>query len=346
MLRALRARGGGCHARAADPDRPVPGERHRGRGRRHRRRRATPSCRPSWSTSSWRASTRATRPASSRRSASRRSTSTTIEEYTRRIAIELDVVGLMNIQYAIANDIGLRAGGQPARLAHRAAGVEGVQHPMARIATQLMLGKKLARSGPERRPIPHFGVKEAVFPFNMFPEVDPLLGPEMRSTGEVLGMAGLLRPGVLQGAGGGQAALPLEGTVLITVAERDQAGRAARRRGGSPNWASRSWPRTARKRFLAEHGVAGRADPQAARGPAQHRRRHQERRDPAGDQYPGGQVERARRLLYPQGGDQIQDPVHHHHRRRVAAARGIAAERDSVGGVRSLQMYHATLTKE
>ena len=60
---------------------------------------------------------------------------------------------------------------------------------MARIATQLMMGKKLSDLDIKPRSIPHFGVKEAVFPFNMFPEVDPLLGPEMRSTGEVLGLA-------------------------------------------------------------------------------------------------------------------------------------------------------------
>ena len=81
-----------------------------------------------------------------------------------------------------------------------------------------MLGKKLADLDLKPRHIPHFGVKEAVFPFNMFPEVDPVLGPEMRSTGEVLGMADFLRAGLLQGPGSGPAAsLPTEGTVLITV---------------------------------------------------------------------------------------------------------------------------------
>jgi carbamoyl-phosphate synthase large subunit len=95
---------------------------------------------------------------------------------------------------------------------------------MARIATQVMLGKKLSDLKLRRRPIPHFGVKEAVFPFNMFPEVDPLLGPEMRSTGEVLGMA--INPGQAfykaQEATG--LKLPLEGTVLISVSRRDRAG--------------------------------------------------------------------------------------------------------------------------
>jgi carbamoyl-phosphate synthase large subunit len=94
-----------------------------------------------------------------------------------------------------------------------------------------MLGKSLSDLDLRRHPIPHFGVKEAVFPFNMFPEVDPVLGPEMRSTGEVLGLAaddGLAFYKAQDAAG---ARLPSEGTVLITVADRDKPGalEAARR---------------------------------------------------------------------------------------------------------------------
>src|SRR3989304_67620 len=113
----------------------------------------------------------------------------TIEEYTRKIAVEFGVVGLMNIQYAIAGDTVyvLEANPRASRTVPLVSKVCNI--PMARLATQVMLGKKLRDLPPLRRPIPHFGVKEAVFPFNMFPEVDPILGPEMRSTGEVLGMA-------------------------------------------------------------------------------------------------------------------------------------------------------------
>jgi len=113
----------------------------------------------------------------------------TINEYTRNIAIELKVVGLMNIQYAIANDIVyiLEANPRASRTVPLVSKVCGIS--MARIATQLMLGKKLSELNLQPQKISHFGVKESVFPFDMFPEVDPLLGPEMRSTGEVLGMA-------------------------------------------------------------------------------------------------------------------------------------------------------------
>lgn len=113
----------------------------------------------------------------------------TIKEYTRRIAKEMGVVGLMNIQYAIANDrvYVLEANPRASRTVPLVSKVCNI--PMARFATQVMLGKKLADLNLTEKTIKHFGVKEAVFPFNMFPEVDPVLGPEMRSTGEVLGMA-------------------------------------------------------------------------------------------------------------------------------------------------------------
>jgi carbamoyl-phosphate synthase large subunit len=103
--------------------------------------------------------------------------------------------------------------------------------PMARIATELMLGRSLADLKLQRVPIPHYGVKEAVFPFNMLPEVDPLLGPEMRSTGEVLGMAASFGEAFFKAQEATQQPLPLEGTVLITVAERDRPAivEAARR---------------------------------------------------------------------------------------------------------------------
>jgi len=146
----------------------------------------------------------------------------TIYEYTRKIAVELKVVGLMNIQYAIANDTVyiLEANPRASRTVPLVSKVCNIS--MARIATQLMLGKKLADLDIRPRSIPHFGVKEAVFPFNMFPEVDPLLGPEMRSTGEVLGMADSFGLAYFKAQEATQLPLPSEGTVLITVSEADR----------------------------------------------------------------------------------------------------------------------------
>jgi len=146
----------------------------------------------------------------------------TICEYTRKIAVELGVVGLMNVQYAICRDTVfiLEANPRASRTVPLVSKVCNI--PMARIGTQVMLGKKLPEIGLAHKPIPHFGVKEAVFPFNMYHGVDPILGPEMRSTGEVLGMANSFGLAFYKAEEAAQSHLPLEGTVLITVADRDK----------------------------------------------------------------------------------------------------------------------------
>jgi len=146
----------------------------------------------------------------------------TIYEYTKKIAADLNVVGLMNIQYAIANNVVyiLEANPRASRTVPLVSKVCNI--PMARIATQIMTGKKLADIGLKPRIIPHFGIKEAVFPFNMFPEVDPLLGPEMRSTGEVLGIADSFGAAYFKAQVAAQQSLPTDGTVLITVSIKDR----------------------------------------------------------------------------------------------------------------------------
>jgi carbamoyl-phosphate synthase large subunit len=93
---------------------------------------------------------------------------------------------------------------------------------MAKLATQVMLGKKLADLNLQHREIPHFGVKEAVFPFNMFHTVDPILGPEMRSTGEVLGLADSYGLAFFKAQEATQLVLPSEGAVLITAVDADK----------------------------------------------------------------------------------------------------------------------------
>ena len=146
----------------------------------------------------------------------------TISEYTRKIAVEMNVVGLMNIQYAIFENTVyvLEANPRASRTVPIVSKVCSI--PMARLATRIMLGEKLSDLGLEARAVPHFGVKEAVFPFNMMPEVDPLLGPEMRSTGEVLGMSDSFGRAFFKAQEATQSVLPLEGTVLFTIADRDK----------------------------------------------------------------------------------------------------------------------------
>jgi carbamoyl-phosphate synthase large subunit len=138
----------------------------------------------------------------------------------------------MNIQYAIHRDrvYVLEANPRASRTVPIVSKVCGLS--MARLATEIMLGKRLHELGLEERGVPHFGVKQPVFPFVMFPEVDPQLGPEMRSTGEVLGLApsfGLAFHKAMEGAG---QFIPQDGTVLISVCERDRSeilAEAARR---------------------------------------------------------------------------------------------------------------------
>ncbi|MFA6561669.1 MAG: carbamoyl-phosphate synthase large subunit [Verrucomicrobiia bacterium] len=146
----------------------------------------------------------------------------TIEEYTLRISRELHVCGVMNIQYAICQDkvYVLEANPRASRTVPLVSKVCNV--PMARIATKLMLGVKLHDMNLKRQKIPHVGVKEVVLPFNMFPEVDPVLGPEMRSTGEVLGMAPTFGLAYFKSQEAALSPLPQQGTVLISVMKKDR----------------------------------------------------------------------------------------------------------------------------
>ena len=146
----------------------------------------------------------------------------TITEYTRQIAIELNVVGLMNIQYAICNDTVyiLEANPRASRTVPLVSKICNIS--MANLATQIILGKQLSDLDIKPVRVPYFGVKESVFPFNMFPEVDPLLGPEMRSTGEVLGLAESFGLAFFKAQEATQSRLPIDGSVLITVVDRDK----------------------------------------------------------------------------------------------------------------------------
>ncbi|MBN1141512.1 MAG: carbamoyl-phosphate synthase large subunit [Deltaproteobacteria bacterium] len=263
----------------------------------------------------------------------------TIEEYTRKIAIELGVVGLINIQYAIANDIVyiLEANPRASRTVPLVSKVCAI--PMARIATQVVLGAKIRELGLERRPFAHFGVKEAVFPFYMFPEVDPVLGPEMRSTGEVLGMAGNYGLAYFKAQVAANSPLPLSGTVLITVADHDRAGALeAARRFSELGFSIRATAGT--QAFLAEHGVA-----------AESILKMHEGRPHISDAIKNGEIQLV--VNTPTGKMGAHDdsyirkaaikykvPYITTTAAAIAAAKGIAARRQGVEGVRSLQEFH------
>ena len=150
----------------------------------------------------------------------------TIKEYTRKIAEEMGVRGLMNMQYAIEDGkvYVLEANPRASRTVPLVSKVCNVG--MVKLATQIMTSELTGKESPvsgltEVKPV-YYGVKEAVFPFNMFPEVDPLLGPEMRSTGEVLGLSKNVGEAFFKAQEATQLVLPLEGTVLISVARKDK----------------------------------------------------------------------------------------------------------------------------
>ncbi|MCR5721401.1 MAG: carbamoyl-phosphate synthase large subunit, partial [Lachnospiraceae bacterium] len=150
----------------------------------------------------------------------------TIEEYTRKIAEEMHVKGLMNMQYAIENGkvYVIEANPRASRTVPLVSKVCNIQ--MVPIATEIVTREITGRPSPvpalTKKAIPYHGVKEAVFPFNMFPEVDPVLGPEMRSTGEVLGISENFGEAFYKAQEATQTCLPLEGTALVSVNDNDK----------------------------------------------------------------------------------------------------------------------------
>ncbi len=150
----------------------------------------------------------------------------TIEEYTKKIADEMHVKGLMNMQYAIENGkvYVLEANPRASRTVPLVSKVCNIR--MVPLATDIITAELTGRPSPienmTQQVIPHHGVKQAVFPFNMFPEVDPLLGPEMRSTGEVLGLSASYGEAFYKAQEAAQSPLPLNGTVLFSISRKDK----------------------------------------------------------------------------------------------------------------------------
>ncbi|MCL7974479.1 MAG: carbamoyl-phosphate synthase large subunit [marine benthic group bacterium] len=146
-----------------------------------------------------------------------------MRRHTREFAEALGVVGLMNVQYAVHGgrvyviEVNPRAS-RTVPFVSKATGV-----PLARVAARVLLGEKLETMDlPDDLPLLNVAVKEAVFPFNKFPDADPLLGPEMRSTGEVMGFAESFGLAFAKAQIAADGSLPLEGTVVVTVHDRDK----------------------------------------------------------------------------------------------------------------------------
>ena len=265
-----------------------------------------------------------------------------IYEYTKKIAVELGVVGLMNIQYAIANDVVyvLEANPRASRTVPLVSKICNIS--MARLATQLMLGKKLEDLDIRQRLIPHFGVKEAVFPFNMFPEVDPLLGPEMRSTGEVLGLADSFGLAFYKAQEAAQQWLPSEGTVLITVSEKDKhAALDVAKQFDRLGFEIKATEGT--HRFLADHGIQ--SEPI--------RKMHEGRPNIVDGiknneiqliiNTPSGRLSKHDDSYIRKAAIKFKVPYITTTAAAIAAAKGISACRKGHGRVKSLQRYHGDI---
>ena len=263
----------------------------------------------------------------------------TIYEYTRRIAIELKVVGLMNIQYAIADDTVyiIEANPRASRTVPLVSKVCNIS--MARIATQLMLGKKLADLDIKPKNIPHYGVKEAVFPFNMFPEVDPLLGPEMRSTGEVLGMADSFGLAYYKAQEATQLVLPDQGAVLMTVSEADKpaVGEVARQlhQLGFEIIATNGT-----HRFLTECGIESRRILKMHEGRPNIVDAIKNNEIQLVINTPSGKLSKHDDSYIRKNAIKFKIPYITTLAAALAAARGIAAKQRGHGKVKSLQSYH------
>jgi carbamoyl-phosphate synthase large subunit len=264
----------------------------------------------------------------------------TIHEYTKKIAIELGVVGLMNIQYAIADDVVhiLEANPRASRTVPLVSKVCNVS--MARIATQLMLGKKIKDLNLKTTSFKHFGVKEAVFPFNMFPEVDPLLGPEMRSTGEVLGLADSFGLAFYKAQEGTQLTLPSEGTVLITVAKPDRpAGLEVARRFHELGFNIKATEGT--HHFLKENGVVSEVIRKVHEGRPNIVDGIKNREIHLIINTPSGRLSKHDDSYIRKAAIKYKLPYITTTAAAMAAARGIAARKKGHGSVMSLQEYHA-----
>jgi len=269
----------------------------------------------------------------------------TICEYTRTIAREMKVVGLMNMQYAICNDkvYVLEANPRASRTVPLVSKVCGLS--MARIATEIMLGKKLSDFELKDRKIPHFGVKEAVFPFPSFPEVDPVLGPEMRSTGEVLGIADSFGLAFYKAEEATKSVLPTQGTMLLSICERDRSEVLVNMARRSQELGFKIKATEGTRAFLAEHGIE-----------SEHVLKMHEGRPNIADGIMNGEISLV--VNTPAGKLAVTDDSYIRksaikHRvpyittiaAALAATEGIAARQKGAASVKSLQEYHADITK-
>jgi carbamoyl-phosphate synthase large subunit len=258
----------------------------------------------------------------------------------------LKVVGLMNMQYAICEDrvYVLEANPRASRTVPIVSKVCGLS--MARMATEIMLGKRLADFDLRPRKLAHVGVKESVFPFAMFPEVDPVLGPEMRSTGEVLGLADNFGMAFYKAEDAAKSTLPTSGTVLFTVSARDRGPKMVSAARHFAELGFRLLATAGTRDFLAGHGIV--AEPIL---------KLHEGRPNILDALANGEIQLIVNTPAGKFGKTDDSYIRKSAIRHkipyittvaaaLAAAQGIAARRKGDWPVNSLQNYHAAIQRE
>ena len=274
----------------------------------------------------------------------------TILDYTRRIAAELKVVGLMNMQFAIeftkdepdGKVYVIEANPRASRTVPLVSKVGGTQ--MAGIATHLMLGETVESVGLcKKHVVPYFGVKEAVMPFEKFPEVDPVLGPEMRSTGEVLGLAdtfGLAYFKSQEAAGG---PLPVEpGKLLVSLSDKQEDAVAAVKKFAELGFEIVGTEGTIA--FLNQQGLNGTVIAKIGEGRPDVLDAIKNREVKLVINTPSGRRDaRADDSRIRQAAIKYKVPYLTTIAAATAAAEGIKAAREGKGEVRSLQSYHASI---
>lgn len=269
----------------------------------------------------------------------------TILDYTRKIAAELKVVGLMNMQFAIENDkvYVIEANPRASRTVPLVSKVAGIQ--MARIATELMLGETVQSLKLVNRVIPYYGVKEAVMPFEKFPEVDPVLGPEMRSTGEVLGLAESFGLAYFKSQEAAQSPLPTSaGKVLVSLSEKVEDAISAVKALVALGFEVIATEGT--MKFLEERGISGNVIAKIGSGRPDVLDVIKNREVKLIINTPSGRRdERADDSRIRQAAIKYKVPYLTTLAAAFAAAEGIAAAMHGKGEVRSLQEYHAAITQ-
>ena len=272
-------------------------------------------------------------------------------DYTRRIATELKVVGLMNMQFAIeftkeepeGKVYVIEANPRASRTVPLVSKVGGVQ--MAGIATKLMLGETVKGLGleQEKHVVPYFGVKEAVLPFEKFPEVDPVLGPEMRSTGEVLGLADTFGLAYYKSQEAAGSPLPSEtGKILVSLSEKpDEAAGAI---ASLVKLGFEVYATEGTAQWLNAHGVVAKEIAKIGEGRPDVLDMIKNREVKLVVNTPSGRRDaRADDSRIRQASIKYKLPYLTTLAAVCAAAEGIAAAMSGKGGVKSLQEYHATI---